>query len=230
MSENAILACLRGGLIVTVQANADSVLNTPETIALLARCAQSAGAAGIRAEGVARLAAVRAAVEVPLIGLIKRRYDGFEPYITPTVADALEVIETGCDVVAFDATPRARPDGSDVAALVAAIAQRGAVAMADCATLADAHAAVAAGAPIVATTLAGYTEETRGRMLPAFDLLAETVRIAPFAVCEGGIALPLHAARAFTLGAAAVVVGTAITNIDERVKAFAAAAPAMGRI
>jgi putative N-acetylmannosamine-6-phosphate epimerase len=36
------------GLIVSIQPAADSVLNTPETVALLARCAVANGAAGVR--------------------------------------------------------------------------------------------------------------------------------------------------------------------------------------
>ena len=70
MSE--VLGRLRWGLIVSVQAYPDSVLNTPETIALLARCAVANGAVGVRIEGPERIAAVRAAVGVPIVELIPR--------------------------------------------------------------------------------------------------------------------------------------------------------------
>ena len=220
----AVLARLRGGLIVSVQANADSVLNTPEAIALLSRCAAAAGAVAIRAEGEARLKAVRAAVNVPLIGLIKRRYPGFEPYITATLEDVRVVLAAGCEIVAFDATRRPRPDGAELAAAVREIHTHGALAMADCAELDDARAAHAAGVDIVASTLAGYTGATQGRSLPALDLVREMASLAPFVICEGGVGTPAQVAQALAAGAAAVVVGTAITNIDERVKLFAAAA------
>jgi N-acylglucosamine-6-phosphate 2-epimerase len=210
------------GLIVSIQPEAGSVLNTPETVALLARCAVANGAVAVRIEGPARIAAVRRAVEVPIVGLLKRSYPGFEPYITATAADAAAVADVGAEIVAFDATGRARPDGSGVAALVAAIHARGALAMADCATGAEARAAAAAGADIVATTLCGYTAETRGHALPAIDVLREAAATGAFAILEGGVADPSHVRAAFAAGAAAVVVGTALTNLDARIRTFAA--------
>jgi len=225
MSPGTVLAQLRGGLIVSVQANENSVLNTPDAIALLARCCTANGALGIRAEGSARLAAVRAAVDRPVIGLIKRRYPGFEPYITATLDDVKLVIATGAEIVAFDATRRERPDNSTAASLVSEIHAAGRLAMADCSTADDALAAASGGADIVGTTLAGYTEQTRGRALPALDIVKALAHL-PFVVCEGGVGSPDQVAAAFAAGAHAVVVGTALTNLDENVKRFAAASPA----
>jgi len=222
---SAVLERLRGGLIVSVQAYAESVLNTPETIALLARCAVANGAAGLRVEGAARIAAVRAAVAVPIIGIVKRAHAGFEPYITSTPAEVAEVAAAGADIVAFDATSRPRPGGVTVADLIRATQGFGLLAMADCATFAEARAAAGARADLVATTLAGYTPETRGLPLPALDLAAALARLHPFAICEGGVASPADARAAFAAGATAVVVGTAITNVDELVRRFVAAAP-----
>ena len=136
MNAGALLAGLRGGLIVSVQANADSVLNAPEAIALLARCAVANGAVGVRIEGEARIAAVRAAVDVPIVGILKRAHPGFEPYITSTVAEIDAVRAAGASIVAFDATGRTRAGGASVADLVAAARERGLLAMADCATAA----------------------------------------------------------------------------------------------
>jgi N-acylglucosamine-6-phosphate 2-epimerase len=97
--------------------------------------------------------------------------------------------------------------------------------MADCSEAADAAAAVESGAEIVATTLAGYTAATRGLSLPALELVAALVARHPFVVCEGGIASPHQARAAFEAGASAIVVGTAITNVDVLVRGFAAAVP-----
>lgn len=218
-----ILERLRG-LIVSIQPEPDSVLNTPETVALFARCAVAAGAAGVRIEGISRIAAVRSAVEVPIVGLIKRAYPGFEPYITPTEDEVEAVVAAGAEIVAFDATARARPHGHDAAALIAAIHAGGALAMADCATGAEVRAAASAGADIVATTLCGYTDETRGHALPALDVLRDGAATGAFAILEGGVADPEQVRAAFAAGAAAVVVGTALTNLDARVRAFAAPA------
>jgi N-acylglucosamine-6-phosphate 2-epimerase len=216
---------LRGGLIVSVQAEAKSVLNAPETIALLARCAEANGAAGVRIEGAERIAAVRAAVRIPVIGIVKAAVPGFAPYITPRLADVAAVARAGAHIVAFDATRRARPDGSSVAALVDAIHRMGCAAMADCAEPEDGLDATGAGAEMCATTLCGYTEGTRGAVLPALDLLRALRRFGRFCVCEGGIGTPAQAQEAFSAGADAIVVGTAITNVDVLVSRFVAATP-----
>ncbi len=221
----ALLDALSGGLIVSVQAEAGSPLGGLETIVLLARTAVDNGAVGLRIEGLSRIAAVRRATSVPLIGIVKRAYPGFEPYITPSEREIAEAAAAGASIVAFDATGRPRPDGRDVAGVVTAIHARGALAMADCATAADAERAGRAGADIVATTLCGYTEATRGTPLPAFDVVRACAASGAFAVCEGGVASPADLSAAFAAGAAAVVVGTAITNLDQQVRRFAGAAP-----
>ena len=220
-----MLERLRGGLIVSVQAEADSLLNTPDIIAVLARVAEANGAVAVRIEGAARIAAVKRAVRVPVIGIVKRGYEGFAPYITATEREIFETTGAGADIVAFDATLRARPDGAPLAAVVACIAARGALPMADCATPADAQAAAAAGAPIVASTLCGYTDETRGLALPALDQIRAIRATGAFVIGEGGVSTPDDLRRAFDAGADAVVVGTAITNIDVLVRRFAAALP-----
>jgi len=216
---------LRGGLIVSVQAEAQSLLNTPETIALLARVAERNGARAIRAEGGARIGAVRRAVRLPVIGIVKRAYDGFEPYITATQREIEEAAAAGADIIAYDATLRARPDGISTAALVTRIRACGALPMADCADEADARAAADEGALIVGTTLCGYTGPTRGTLLPALELVGAIRSLGAFAICEGGVGSPDDVRRAFLAGADAVVVGTAITNIDVLVRRFVQAAP-----
>ena len=224
----SVLAALRGGLIVSVQAEAASELNTPETIALLCRVAVANGAVGVRVEGLARIAAARRAVDVPVIGLIKRTYTGFAPYITPGERELAEVAAAGAAVVAFDATGRARPDGRDVAAVVAEIHRRDLLAVADCATADDVRAAAAAGADGLATTLCGYTDATRHTPLPALDLVRACAAGGRFAICEGGIGSPDDVRAAFAAGADAAVVGTVLTNVDALVRRFAAAAPRAG--
>ena len=215
---------LRGGLVVSVQAEAGSLLNTPETIALLARCAVQNGAAGVRIEGLERIRAVRSAVAVPIVGLVKRARSGFPVYITPAAADVAAIAAAGADIVAFDATSRAREGEAASRNSVAAAHGAGVLALADCSAPADGERAAAAGADALATTLAGYTAETAGHTLPALDLLAQLAARSPFALCEGGVAVPEQVEAAFSTGAAAVVVGTAITNVDALVRRFVRAA------
>ncbi len=219
---------LRGGLIVSVQAWTDSVLNTPEAIALLARCAVQNGAVAVRIEGLERIRAVRAAVDVPIVGILKRETPGFEPYITATDDDVAAVAAAGSSIVAFDATRRPHPGGATVDGLVGACVRAGVIAMADCADADDARAAAAAGAPIVASTLAGYTTATQGRALPALDVIETIATLGRFAIAEGGIGTPEAARAAFASGADAIVVGTAITNVDALVRSFFQATPLSG--
>jgi len=212
------------GLVVSVQAPG-SLLDTPATIALLARVAEANGASAVRVQGGATIAAVKRAVAVPVIGLVKRSYPGFSPYISATLREVAEIAAAGADIVAFDATARARPGGLAVAGLIAAIHERGALAMADCSSAADGATAAAAGADLVATTLCGYTEETQGMALPALGVLRDLVATGCPALAEGGVATPADVAAAVAAGAHAVVVGTAITNVDALVRRFAASIP-----
>jgi N-acylglucosamine-6-phosphate 2-epimerase len=220
----SLLESLRGGLIVSVQAWEGSALDDPRIIAAMARAAQDGGALAVRVQGVGDIHAVRQCVALPIVGLIKRAYPGFDPYITPTLAEVASVIGTGVEIVALDATARARPDGSVLGDAIEAVHAAGRLAMADCSSLADATAAKAAAADIIATTLCGYTAETKGHALPALDLVAELARLRSFAVCEGGVRSPVELRAALDAGADAVVVGSAITNVDWLVREFAGAA------
>lgn len=218
-----LLDSLRGGLIVSVQAWRGSALDDSYVIAAMAQAAQDGGAVAVRVAGAEHLSAVRARVSLPIIGLIKREYPGFEPYITPTLDEARAVIAAGAEIVAFDATGRRRPAGAGVGELIDAIHARGRLALADCATALDAVSAAHLGADAVATTLCGYTAETKDRELPALDLVRELTTL-PFAICEGGVRDPMDVRAALDAGADAVVVGTAITNVDWLVREFAGAA------
>lgn len=211
---------LSGGLIVSVQAPPGSSLDDPAAIAAIAAAACEAGAAGVRIASVSHMKAVRARLNVPIVGLIKRQYPGFDPYITPTVSDVRETVSAGADIIAFDATARERPDGSTIEEIAAEIHGSGKIAMADCSDETDGRRALAASCEIVATTLCGYTNETRGETLPALDLVRALATFGAFVVCEGGIAQPSSGRAALEAGARAIVVGTAITGVARRTQAF----------
>ncbi len=221
-----VLEQLRGGLIVSVQAWPGSAIDDPYVLAAMAAAAEANGAVAVRMQGVANLMAARARVSIPIIGIIKREYDGFEPYITPTLEEVREIAATGAEIIAFDATGRVRPGSTSVDDLVAGIHSEGRLAMADCATASDGLCAQSAEADIVATTLCGYTAETKGSSLPALSLVRQLAELDTFVIAEGGVARPDDVASAFSNGADAVVVGTAITNIDALVRDFVIATPA----
>ena len=217
---------VRGGLVVSVQAVAGSPLAAPEHLAAIARAAELGGAVGIRTEGLAAVTAIREAVDVPVIGLVKRRVSGSEVYITPELRDGLAVAEAGGDLVAVDATERARPDGSSGAEFVAALAAElpGRI-VADVDRLSAGAAAARAGAAAVATTLSGYTSATSSTApdIPLVAQLAQEVSVPVLA--EGRYASPESVSEAFAAGAFAVVVGTAITDPGALTRRLAAATP-----
>src|SRR6185312_7535884 len=104
---NALIEGLRHRLVVSCQAYPGEPMRTPDTMRRVALAAAQGGAAGIRAQGLADIAAIREAVDLPLIGLWKDGND--DVFITPTLEHALSVARAGAHVVALDATARPRP-------------------------------------------------------------------------------------------------------------------------
>ncbi|RRD35355.1 N-acetylmannosamine-6-phosphate 2-epimerase [Leucobacter sp. OH2974_COT-288] len=223
-----LLDSLRGKLIVSCQAYPGEPLRHPETMAQLAYAAQLGGAAAIRCQGLADIAAIKGRVSVPVIGLWKEGDEGV--YITPTLRHARACSLAGADVVALDATARPRPDGLSYAETVAALHRDGVLVMADCGSLADAERAVACGSDIISTTLAGYTPDREKTVGPDFELLQQMVERFPDVpvIAEGRVHTPELAAAALSHGAHAVVVGTAITHPTSITGWFAQALSAAG--
>ena len=209
---DVLLSGMRGGLIVSCQALPDEPLHGAAIMARMALAALQGGAAGIRANGPADIAAIKASVALPLIGLYKDGAEGV--YITPTLDHARAVAAAGADIVALDATGRPRPDGRTLTQVIAAIHDElGKPVLADVSTFDEGLAAVAAGADLVATTLSGYTPYSPQQPGPDLDLLADLVARLPVPViAEGRIHTPDQARAALTAGAFAVVVGGAITR------------------
>ena len=224
-----ILEKLRGQLIVSCQAGPDEPLHGPTFMAAMARAAVQGGAAAIRANGPEDIAAIAEAVTLPIIGIFKQKQAGYDVFITPTFDAARQVVQAGARMVALDGTPRPRPDGEDLRALVTRIhAELGVPVMADISCLEDAATAEAAGADLLGTTLAGYTDYGRppipGPDLEFVrDLLAITSKPV---VAEGRFVEPAQVVQALRLGAYAVVVGGAITRPQEITRRFVASLPA----
>jgi len=219
----------KGALVVSCQARADNPLHGSIYMSAMARAAEAGGAKGIRANGAEDVAAIGAVTTLPIIGIAKVWDDRFPVYITPSFDDAARIAEAGADIIGLDATPRPR-NGEPVERLIARI--RGELereVFADIATLEEGRAAEHSGATYVATTLSGYTEETASRRAegPDLDLLSALVAsLSVPVVAEGRFDTPELVAEAFTRGAHAVVVGTAITNPREITKKFVQATKA----
>lgn len=207
-----LIDTLKGKLIVSCQAYPGEPLRHPETMAQMALAAQLGGAAAIRCQGLSDIAAIKGAVDIPVIGIWKEGHEGV--FITPTLRHARCYMAAGADIIALDATSRPRPDGLSLRSTAKTLKDEGAVLMADCGSIDDARNAVDAGFDIISTTLAGYTgarEKTDG---PDFDLLSQMVEEFPHVpvICEGRVHTPAQASEVMVRGAWAAVVGTAITH------------------
>jgi len=225
MSEMTAMERLAGGLVVSCQAREGNPLAGPVFMAAMAAAAVAGGAAGIRADGVADISAIRAAVgpEIPIMGISKLKLPDGGLFITPTGESARAIIAAGANLVALESTTRERPGGETLAQVVEAIHDAGAFAMADCGTIADARAAVAAGVDAVGTTMSGYVGGPKQEG-PDFALIEQMVAELSVPVfAEGRYWTREDARRALDCGASFVVVGTAITNPQAITERFVAA-------
>jgi len=203
-------------LIVSCQALPDEALFGAEIMAKMAMAAAQGGAKAIRANTPVDVKAIKASVDLPVIGLYKEVLPDYPVIITPTLQHALRIAEAGADVIAIDATDRPHPEG-DLEAFIEKIhAQTGCMVMADISTLAEALAAEKAGADMVSTTLSGYTPYTpklEGPDLIIVKELAGQLKIP--VIGEGRYHTPEQVKQALEYGATAVVVGGAITRPKE---------------
>ena len=201
-----------------------------ECMARFARAAVAGGAAGIRANGAEDLAAIRKAVQVPLIGIRKGLAADGAVLITGLFEWVADLIAAGADIIALDCTTRGQRYGA-LERLKRIRRELGALVMADIATVEEAVAAAAAGADLVASTLRGYTAETEfvTQFEPAF--IAELARAVDVpVVAEGRIGTPEQAVRALEAGAFAVVVGHAITQPQSVTERFTRALEAQAKL
>lgn len=216
---------LAGGLIVSCQAPDGDPLDGPDMMARMAKAAELGGAVGIRADGPGDIAAIRAGVALPIIGIYKIKDENTPVYITPTFASAQAVAKAGADIIAIDGTQRPRAGATSLQGLIEQIhAELHLPVMADVSTLDEGIQAARAGADIVATTLSGYTPYSRPpqHYEPDFELIRELAgSVSVPVIAEGRFTRPEHVEMAFDAGAYAVVVGTAITRPQWIVEQFA---------
>jgi N-acylglucosamine-6-phosphate 2-epimerase len=226
MSERVAgsLLSLKGGLVVSVQADGGDPLDDPAIIAALARTVAVPGCRALRINGPANIRAVRAAVDRPIIGIYKWRAGeggagkgAGRVWITPAFEMAQACREAGADVIALDATAVSpRPFGDSVSELISRIhGELGVPVLADVSDLAEGVAAAAAGADMVGSTLAGYVRSPLAGPFDPPDLalveqLARAVSVP--VIAEGRYNTPALARQALDAGAWAVVVGSAITR------------------
>ncbi|MDP2856989.1 MAG: N-acetylmannosamine-6-phosphate 2-epimerase [Bacillota bacterium] len=210
---NQAVEKIRGGLVVSCQAREDNPLYGPVFMAAMAVAAERAGAVGIRANRPDDVAAIRARVNLPIIGIYKKKVDGVE-IITPDFELAREIVAAGADIVAISCARYQRPLDEALGELILRIKRDlKTPVMADVGTVEEGITAARLGADLVASTLQGYTPDTVWTVGPDVELLSRLVASQPCpVVAEGRYSRPEHVREALDRGAYAVVVGTAITN------------------
>ena len=207
---------IRGKLVVSCQALPHEPLHSSFIMSRMAVAAMEGGAAGIRAQSACDINAIAKVCPLPIIGIVKRKYDDSEIYITPTMKEVEELLSTRAEIIALDATDRERPGGVLTKALVDRIHEEGRLAMADCSVFEECLAAQEMGFDIVSTTLSGYTEYSSKQEGPDFSLIrrcAEELSVP--VIAEGRIHCPEDLKKAFECGAFSAVVGGAITRPQE---------------
>ncbi len=222
MKNNEVFKRIKGGLIVSCQALRSEPLYSSYIMSRMAYAAQLGGACGIRANTPEDITEIKKAVNLPVIGLYKQEYPDSEVYITPTEEAVDALMESGPDIIAIDATNRARPNGVGLDEFFNKIRNKypDMLFMGDCSTYEDAVHAARIGFDLVGTTLCGYTGETKGTKLPNIQLMKEiAMHLSIPVIAEGGIWTPEQLTAALKSGVHAAVVGTAITrpmNITKR--------------
>lgn len=216
-----MLDIIKNKLIVSCQALEDEPLHSPFIMGRMAKAAKEGGAVAIRAQGVDDIIEIKKVTNLPVIGIIKRNYKDSEVFITPTEREIKELIETGCEMIALDATNRTRPNNEKIKDLLELIHKSKRLAMADISTYEEGIKAQEMGFDCVSTTLSGYTSYSTQSDNVDFKLLEELVKDCSIPViCEGRIYTPEELKKAFDIGAYSVVIGGAITRPQQITKRF----------
>lgn len=211
-----MLEAVKDGLIVSCQALDGEPLQSSMIMGRMAIAAQAAGAVGIRAQGVQDINEIKQTVNLPVIGIIKKNYEGSEVFITATHKEVEALLGTDCEMIALDATKRTRPFDEKTEDLVKQIHAGGRLAMADCSTLEEVIEAERIGFDCVSCTLAGYTSYSKNVDGPDFELVEKMVQSVKVPViAEGKIHYPEQLKRIMDLNVHSAVVGGAITRPQE---------------
>ena len=86
-----VLEKIKGGVVVSCQALENEPLHSSFIMGRMALAAKEGGAVGIRANTTEDINEIKRIVDLPVIGIIKRDYDGSEVFITATEKEVKEL-------------------------------------------------------------------------------------------------------------------------------------------
>lgn len=232
---NKILEQFSKGLVVSCQALDNEPLHSSYIMSKMAKAAYEGGAVGIRANSYEDIVAIKAEVELPVIGIVKRDFTDSSVYITPTINEVKELLAAKVEVIALDATGSIRPNNTTLGQLYAQIKELDSevLLMADCSTFEEVKAAIELGFDIISTTLVGYTPQSQAVDLTKDDykLLREMIDYTHqhnrYFIAEGNMDTQEKIENAIKLKADSIVVGSMITRpqlITKRYCGYVAAA------
>ncbi len=203
-------------LVVSCQALEDEPLHSSFIMAKMALAAKQGGADAIRANSVKDIISIKDEVDLPIIGIIKKIYEGSDIHITVTMKEVDELVEIGTDIIALDATNRLRPNDVSLDNFVQQIKCKypNQPLMADCSTVDEMVNAEKLGFDYIGTTLFGYTPYSNQPVMENDGLLMRLAceKITQPIIAEGNINTPELAKLALDLGCYCVVVGSMITR------------------
>lgn len=209
----SFLADVQGKLIVSCQALPDEPLHSSFIMGRMALAAKQGGAVAIRAQSSEDIREIQKVTGLPVIGLVKCNYEDSPIYITPTMAEVVDLLTTNCEMIALDMTDRPRPHQEKLSDLLARIHAEGRLVLADISTYEEGVAAAKLGADAISTTLSGYTPYSPQLSGPDVELVAALSRDLDIPVfAEGRINGPEDIKRVMAAGAYAPIVGSAITR------------------
>lgn len=216
---------IKGKLIVSCQALEHEPLHSPFIMGRMAKAVMEGGASGIRANSVVDIKEIQSIVDLPIIGIIKRDYEGADAFITATLTEVDELMTVKPDIIAVDATFSSRPYGETLDEFFHKIKEKypNQRLMADCSTLEEMVYADQLGFDFISPTLVGYTKQSQHLVIADndFELVRQALKKCKNPIiAEGNIDTPEKVRRLLDLGVYSVVVGSIITRPQFITKRF----------
>lgn len=225
MNLKDLLDSVHHSMIISCQALPGEPLYCEEMslMPFMAEAAKRAGSKCIRTSSLRDVVAIKEKTGLPVIGLIKKQYDGYDSYITPTMKEIDELVAADSDIIALDCTLRKRGDGTTINDFLKQIRDKypDIALMADISTFEEGVNAWKCGIDVISTTMSGYTPYSPQIPGPDFDLVEKLLKEIPIPVfAEGKVHTPEEAKKMLDLGAHAVIIGGAITRPLEIAQRF----------